>query len=308
VQSGGRGTGLKCGGALARRSRAAGVRFEGGVTVTGFDTTGGRIHAVETSTGRIGCERVLLCAGLWGPTVGAMAGVPIPLVAVQHQLVWTDPVPELVSLRDAWAEHPIVRHQDLSLYVRQREDHYGVGNYRHEPIVTPQSAIRSPGGAMQPSLMPFTPEDFDLCEAETSRLFPALRGRMRPSDPERSLNGMFSFTPDAGSVVGASATVRGFWVCEAVWVTHAAGMARQAVEWMVAGEPTYDLGEADANRFYPFQTTAPYVIERGKQQYREVYDILHPRQQPSKPRDLRLTPFFERHVELGASFVTGAGW
>src|SRR5207244_2166764 len=46
----------------------------------------------------------------------------------------------------------------------------------------------------------------------------------------------------------------------------------------------------------------------GKQQYREVYDILHPLQQPSAPRDLRLTPFHRRHLELGASFVTGAGW
>ena len=112
---------------------------------------------------------------------------------------------------------------------------------------------------MQPSLMPFTPEDFDLCEAETARLFPALAGRMRPADPSRSINGMFSFTPDAGSIVGESADVRGVWVCEAVWVTHAAGMARQAVEWMVAGEPSYDLAEADANRFYPFQTTPAYV-------------------------------------------------
>jgi glycine cleavage system aminomethyltransferase T/glycine/D-amino acid oxidase-like deaminating enzyme len=309
VPSDGAGKGVKIVEALARSAEAAGARFVGGVTVTGFDTTGGRIHAVETASGRIECERVLLCAGLWGPTVGALAGVPIPLVAVQHQLVWTDPVPELAGLKgDTWAQQPIVRHQDLSLYFRQRDDHYGVGNYRHEPIVTSQSAIRAPGGAMQPSLMPFTPEDFDLCEAETARMFPALAGRMRPSDPERSLNGMFSFTPDAGSVIGESATVHGLWLCEAVWVTHAAGMARQAVEWMVEGEPTYDLAEADANRFYPFQTTAPYVIERGKQQYREVYDILHPRQQPSKPRNIRRTPFFERHDELGASFVTGAGW
>ena len=308
VPSDGAGNGVKIVEALARRSRAAGVRFEGGVTVTGFDTTGGRIHAVETSTGRIECERVLLCAGLWGPTVGAMAGVPIPLVAVQHQLVWTDPVPELAGLAGTWAQHPIVRHQDMSLYYRQREDHYGVGNYRHEPIVTPQDRIRAPGGAMQPSLMPFTPDDFDLCERETERLFPALAGRMRPSDPARSINGMFSFTPDAGSVVGESADVRGLWLCEAIWVTHAAGMARQAVEWMVEGEPSYDLAEADANRFYPFQTTAPYVVERGKQQYREVYDILHPRQQPSKPRNLRTTPFYDRHVALGGRFITGAGW
>ena len=95
-------------------------------------------------------------------------------------------------------------------------------------------------------------------------------------------------------------------MCEAVWVTHAAGMARQVVEWMEAGEPSYDLAEADANRFYPFQTTAPYVIERGKQQYREVYDILHPRQQPAKPRGLRLTPFYARHVRNRARAASPA--
>jgi glycine cleavage system aminomethyltransferase T len=161
---------------------------------------------------------------------------------------------------------------------------------------------------MQPSLMPFTPADFAPAEAEAGRLLPALRGRMRPDDSARSLNGMFSFTPDAGSIVGESARTRGVWVCEAVWVTHAGGMGRQVAEWMALGEPTYDMGEADANRFYAFMTTPPYVVERGKQQYREVYDILHPLQQMARPRGLRLTPFYERHLELGARFFTGAGW
>ncbi|MFM7717967.1 MAG: FAD-dependent oxidoreductase, partial [Actinomycetota bacterium] len=309
VPSDGAAKGVKIVSALARRAAAAGIVFEVGVRVTGFDVRDGRVHGVETDRGRIECERVLLCAGIWGPSVGALAGVPVPLVAVQHQLVWTDPVPELAGLSgDAWARHPVVRHQDRSLYFRQREDHYGVGNYRHEPIVTPQSALRRPGEGPMPSLMPWTPDDFDLCESETERLFPALRGRMRPSDPARSINGMFSFTPDAGSVVGESARVRGLWLCEAVWVTHAAGMARQAVEWMVEGEPSYDLAEADANRFYPFQTSAPYVTERGKQQYREVYDILHPLTQPARPRDLRLSPFHERQRALGAHCFTGAGW
>ncbi|MEP7060683.1 MAG: FAD-dependent oxidoreductase, partial [Actinomycetota bacterium] len=294
---------------LARQAETAGAGFQGGVAVTGFDIRGGRVHGVRTDQGSVECERVLICAGFWGPTVGAMAGVPIPLVAVQHQLVWTDPVPELASLHgDTWLQQPVVRHQDMSLYFRQRGDHFGVGNYRHEPIVTPQRAIRPHGEGPMPSLMPWTANDFDLCEAEAARMFPALEGRMRPSDPDRSLNGMFSFTPDGGSVVGESAAVRGVWVCEAVWVTHAAGMARQVVEWMVEGEPSYDLAEADANRFYPFQTSAPYVTERGKQQYREVYDIIHPFQQPAKPRNLRLTPFFSRHQALGAEFFTGAGW
>jgi glycine cleavage system aminomethyltransferase T/glycine/D-amino acid oxidase-like deaminating enzyme len=309
VPSDGAGKGVKIVEALARKAESSGAAFEGGVAVTGFDIRAGRVHGVQTDHGNVECDRVLLCAGIWGPTVGALAGVPIPLVAVQHQLVWTDPIPGLGSLEgDTWMQQPVVRHQDMSLYFRQREDHFGVGNYRHEPIVTPQDSIRKHGAPMQPSLMPFTPSDFDRCETEAARLFPALAGRMRPSDPARTLNGMFSFTPDAGSIVGESAAVRGFWVCEAVWVTHAAGMARQAVEWMVGGSPSYDLAEADVNRFYPFQTSAPYVIERGKQQYREVYDIIHPLQQPSKPRGLKLTPFHERHRALGAEFFQGAGW
>jgi glycine cleavage system aminomethyltransferase T len=221
--------------------------------------------------------------------------------------VWTDPVAELEGERRE-VVHPILRHQDLAMYFRHRQDHYAVGSHRHEPIVTPQAALRRPGEGPMPSLMPFTPSDFDVAEAEAARLLPALEGRMRPADPERSINGMFSVTPDAGSIVGESASVRGVWICEAVWVTHAGGFGKHVAEWIVSGEPSIDLAEADANRFYPFMTTPPYVLERGKQQYREVYDILHPRQQMARPRKLRLTPFHARHVELGAAFVVGAGW
>jgi glycine cleavage system aminomethyltransferase T len=236
-----------------------------------------------------------------------MAGVPIPLVAVQHQLVWTEPIAGLEGETREVA-HPILRHQDMAMYFRHRKDHYAVGSYKHEPIATPQTAFRRPGDGPMPSLMPFTPADFEIAEAEAARLLPALEGRMRPADPRRSINGMFSFTPDAGSIVGESAAVRGVWICEAVWVTHAGGFGKHVAEWIVQGEPSIDMAEADANRFYPFMTTPPYVLERGKQQYREVYDILHPRQQMARPRRLRLTPFYARHEELGAEFVTGAGW
>src|SRR6266545_5813301 len=258
---------------LARRAAERGVRFEGGVTVTvtGFDVRGGRVHGVLTDRGQIECERVLVCAGIWGPTVGAMAGVAVPLLAVQHQLVWTDPVDQLAG-ETREVVHPILRHQDMAMYFRHRGDHYAVGNYRHEPIATAQRDLRAPGGRMPPAVMPFSPGDFDVAEAEAARVLPPLKGTMRPADPERSINGMFSFTPDGGSIVGESATVGGVWVCEAVWITHAGGMGRQVAEWMALGEPSYDLAEADANRFYPYQTTPPYVLERGEQQYREVYD------------------------------------
>ncbi|MEX2406130.1 MAG: FAD-binding oxidoreductase, partial [Actinomycetota bacterium] len=95
VPSDGIAKGVRLAAALAQKAQAKGIAFEGGVTVTGFDIRDGRVRAVKTDRGDVECERVLLCAGIWGPTVGAMAGVPIPLLAVQHQLVWTDPVPEL---------------------------------------------------------------------------------------------------------------------------------------------------------------------------------------------------------------------
>src|SRR5581483_2142528 len=83
--------------ALARAAEAKGVAFEGGVTVTGFVVRDGRVRAVLTDHGRIECDRALVCAGIWGPKIGRLAGVPIPLAVLQHQLVWTHPLPELAA-------------------------------------------------------------------------------------------------------------------------------------------------------------------------------------------------------------------
>jgi dimethylglycine oxidase len=306
VPSDGIAKGVRVAAALAAKAQAKGVAFEGDVRVTGFDIRDGRVHGVWTDRGDVACERVLVCAGIWGPTIGRMAGVPIPLAVVQHQLAWTEPLPELAADAAAEVVHPILRHQDLSLYFRQRGDRYAVGNYRHEPILFEPDDLRPfRSGDPQPSVEAFTPEHFDVAREESERLLPTLRGRI---DSSTAINGMFSFTPDMGSIVGESADVRGFWICEAVWVTHAGGMGRMVAEWIAGGEPSMDMGEADANRFYPFMTTAPYVRARGAQQYREVYDIIHPLQQMSHPRELKLSPFYARHRELGAEFFSGAGW
>jgi dimethylglycine oxidase len=305
VRSDGIAKGVRAAAALAARAAARGVAFEGGVAVTGFDIRDGRVHGVQTDRGTIECEGVLISAGIWGPTIGRMAGVPIPLAVVQHQLAWTRPLPELAGETREIA-HPILRHQDLSLYYRQREDRYAIGNYRHAPILFDPDDLRRPGeGEAMPSVEPFTPDDFGVAYEASIRLLPAVKDMV---DESTAMNGMFSFTPDMGSIVGESAEVKGFWICEAVWVTHGGGMGRMAAEWIVGGQPSMDLAEADANRFYPYMSTPPYVRARGAQQYREVYDIIHPLQQMSHPRKLRLTPFFTAHTALGAEFFVGAGW
>ena len=100
----------------------------------------------------------------------------------------------------------------------------------------------------------------------------------------------------------------GFWSAQAVWITHAGGVGQAVAEWLVHGEPGVDLRECDIRRFHPHAHTRPYVRARAAQQYREVYDIIHPRQQIASPRDLRLTPFHPRQRELGAAFFESAGW
>ena len=85
-------------------------------------------------------------------------------------------------------------------------------------------------------------------------------------------------------------------------------MGKAVAEWIVNGEPEADLRECDIRRFHPHALSRPYVRARAAQQYREVYDIIHPRQQMTHPRNLRLTPFFARQQELDAVFFENAGW
>jgi glycine cleavage system T protein len=77
---------------------------------------------------------------------------------------------------------------------------------------------------------------------------------------------------------------------------------------MAEGTPALDLREADLNRFPPHALTPAYVKARGAQNYREVYDIIHPLQQMEDPRPLRLSPFHPRQKDLDAVFFEGAGW
>ena len=124
----------------------------------------------------------------------------------------------------------------------------------------------------------------------------------------RKLNGIFSFTTDGFPVLGESPQVAGFWSAQAVWITHAGGVGKAVAEWIVDGEPTSDLRECDIRRFHQHAYDRSYVRTRAAQQYREVYDIIHPRQQIAEPRNLRLSPFHSRQRELGAVFFESAGW
>jgi glycine cleavage system T protein len=290
--------------AMATVAREQGTEFHGGTQVTGIEIEHGRVRAVVTSAGRIRTPRVLLCAGIWGPRVGRLAGVPIPLTPVEHQYARTTSLAELAG-ETREVVHPILRHQDRSMYFRQHADCYGIGSYQHEPILVDPDSIRLHDATQtMPSVRPFTPEQFTKAYESALDLFPCFRG----VDLPYRINGMFSFTPDGNPLLGESLDVRGFWVAEAVWITHGGGVGRMAAELLSGESPTVDLRELDLHRFHPHVFSRAYVRAQGAQQYREVYDIIHPLQQMENPRGLRHSPFHVRQRELGAVFFESAGW
>ncbi|MGN9761539.1 GcvT family protein [Streptomyces sp. SD31] len=297
---------LRASEAQARLAAARGARFHPHHTVTGIETTGDRVSAVVTDQGTFPADIVVSCAGFWGPRIGRMAGQPVPLVPMAHQYARTTELPLLAVRNDERTEAslPILRNQDAGLYYRELVDRIGIGSYAHRPMPVSLDEVAHPSESAMPSSLHFTEADFEGAWADSLALLPSLAD----TKIEEGFNGIFSFTSDGMPLMGESPKVQGFWLAEAVWVTHSAGVAKAMAEWLVDGRPGTDVHECDVNRFEEVQLAPSYVMERSCQSFAEVYDILHPLQPAQRPRPLRTSPFHARQEALGAVFLEGGGW
>ena len=288
-----------------RLARSRGVRVLDRHEVLSVRTDDGRVTGVVTDRGELDADVVVCCAGIWGPRIARMVGMRLPLTPLAHQFAWSTPLPELAGAASE-ATRPILRHQSADLYLRERGDQLGVGYYGHAPMPVDADDIASVADApVMPSMRSFTPDDFEPGWVDAEALIPALR----LAAVVEGMNGLFSFTPDNMPLLGESAQVKGFWVAEAVWVTHSAGVARAMAEWLVDGFcSSFDLHECDVNRFEPHQLSPAYVLAKDCQNYVEVYDILHPLEPMLEPRPMRTSPFYPRQAELGAYFLEASGW
>ena len=296
---------LRAGEAQARRAADRGARFVGHTPVLDVEHTGGRVTGVVTPEGVVPADVVVSCAGFWGQQVGRQVGLTVPLLPMAHQYARTGVVPGLTNDEALEASKPVLRHQDADLYYREHVDRVGIGYYGHRPMPVDIDGVPAPGEARtMPSMLDFSAEDFDPAWRESVSLLPAL-GATRV---EEGFDGIFSFTPDGQALMGEHRELAGFWVAEAVWVTHSAGVARAMAEWLVEGQPRTDVHECDLHRFEDVQLTPEYVEARSVRSFVEVYDIVHPLQPPGVLRDLRVSPFHSRQVALGAVFLESGGW
>lgn len=309
----------------ARRAQSGGAEILSETKVVGLAVQGSRITGVDVlpvgaapdaPPERIAADVVVSATGLWGPGMAReLLGFEIPMLPVEHGFGFSTQLPQLADLDDTTeTQRPMLRHQGHGMYLREWGSRIAVGAYEHRPLpvehheLTSAEDYRATG--IHPAIKPFTEEDFAPTWAEAKRLLPGMLGQGSGAELERSMsfNGIFSFTPDGGPLLGPVPELEGLWMAQAVWVTQSAGVGQVMADWITAGDPGIDTHGLDVSRFDPAVVSKRWAREEGEESYDEVYDIVHPRASTLRMRGLRTSPFYERQQAAGAVFESASGW
>lgn len=299
---------LRAGTIMRERAVEAGaVEVSPNTEVGGMDVERGRIRRVHTSRGTIEAEVVVIACGVWSPLLARMAGARIPLVPMVHQMIDIGPVPRFEGSASA-IEYPIVRDMDVFMYERQDGTSLEIGSYAHRSIQHEPEEIPSiEEAALSPTEFPFTQADFDPQLADALELMPEIVGD-ESVGVKYAINGLISLTPDGMPILGETPEVAGLWSAAAVWVKEGPAVGKSLAEWMVHGESHVDLHSSDASRFHDHQKTRAHVRARTFEAFPKTYGIVHPAEQWSSDRGLRISPLHDRTEALGAVFHEAAGW
>jgi glycine cleavage system T protein len=287
--------------ALIKGAKANGAQVFEDTAVTGFEKTrserGTRVAAVITDQGRIACDSVALCAGLWSREIADLAGVTAPLYACEHFYLLTDPMGVDGHL-------PTLGDHDAYLYMRDDVGGLLVGSF--EPNAKPLPMQNLPNDFA-----------FDLLNEDWDHFEPMLENAIHriPSLAEAGarmlLNGPESFTPDGSFILGESPDLNGFFLgcgMNSMGVASSGGAGRALAEWIIEGRPTLDIWEVDARRFAPFQNNLKALHERIPEELSLHYAISYPGRSPKTVRGLRRSPVHEGLIARGARFGVRSGW
>ena len=287
--------------ALAAGARARGATIRTKTRVVGIGTERGRVTRVTVEQGGersdIETDVVVNAAGMFAPEIGRMVGVTVPIIAMAHQYLFTEPLdgvtPGLPQLRDP----------DNLVYFREEVGGLCMGGYERDPA--PWGLDGIPPDFNGKLLAPDMPR-FEPIMVGAIRRVPAM-GDARVS---RIINGPEAFTPDNEFILGES-DVRGFWLAAgfcAHGIAGAGGIGRQLASWIAEGEPELDLWKMDIRRFGAAYRSRAYTLARSIENYATYYDIHYPNEERQAGRPLRTSPTYDDLAALGAAFGEKSGW
>jgi 4-methylaminobutanoate oxidase (formaldehyde-forming) len=282
--------------ALIESARRAGAEVNVDTRVVGIDVECGRVARVRTDRGDIETNVVVNAAGMFAREIGAMVGVTVPIIPMAHEYLITKPAGLPLDL-------PTMRDPSLLVYYRGEVGGLVAGGYERTPAPWSLDAIPSDFNGK------LLAEDWDRFEpllANAIRRVPSLEGM----EAVKLINGPEAFTPDGEFILGES-EVDGFWVAAgfcAHGLAGAGGMGQLMAEWIVGGQPAFDVWHMDSRRFGRQYASRDYTLARTVEVYSTYYDIRYPGQERHAGRPLRTSPTFARLAELGAAFGEKAGW
>ncbi len=299
---------LRCGTLMREEAIEMGAALSfANVEVLGMEVENGRITGVHTDHGDIAAEYVVIATGCWSPKLAAMAGASIPLTPAVHQMKDIGPVPFFSSTKGD-IEWPIIRDMDTNMYERQHGTGLEIGSYAHRPILyAPADIPANAVATLSPTEFAFTQADFDIQDEHSYELMPSIIGDENVRE-KYAVNGILSLTPDGAPILGETPEVKGLWSVAAVWVKEGPGTGKAVAEWMVHGESEIDLHSSNIARFHEHQKSTYHVKARCHEGFNKTYGIVHPNEQWSSNRNVRLSPFYQHEKDLGAVFYETAGW
>ena len=289
--------------ALARGARNLGATIHRYTTVEAIHQKADGQWVVRTDKGEITCEHVVSATGNFARRTGAMVGLDVPVIPVEHQYIVTEAHPEIQARRAAGLpEMGVLRESDASYYMREEAGGLLLGPYE---VGAPVCYVDGPDPQ----------SEYELFQEDLDRLAPHIEAAIArvPAFAEvgvkKVYNGAIAYTPDGSPIVGPAPGLKNFWLNEghSFGVTAAGGAGWQLAHWIVHGEPSVDMMGVDPRRFGDYAGRG-YLKQKNEEAYAKVFTVHYPDEERTAARPLRRTPCYDRMKALGAVFGSVFGW
>jgi dimethylglycine dehydrogenase len=284
--------------AYAKAARVQGAEVYRFTRVTALEHRPDGSWTVITDKGNIHAEHVVNAGGLWAREVGRMVGLELPVLAMEHQYLITEEIPE-VKASPTEVLHVIDFEGEI--YMRQEGTGMLMGTYERAGV--PWSERETPWN--------FTHE---LLAPDLDRIAPSLEvgfkhyPAIERAGIKRVINGPFTFAPDGNPVVGPIRGLRNYWVSAGVMAgfSQGGGVGLALSNWMVNGDPGFDIWAMDVARFGDWASLA-YTNAKVRENYSRRFRIRFPNEELPAARPLRTTPLYDRLKQEGAVYGVSYG-
>ena len=284
--------------AYSKGAKQKGVEICEGNLVSHLIKNGDTVTGVAMENGDvIQAGTVVLATGAWSKPLAASVGLALPIQAVEHMYVVTEPNP-------AFEHFPVIRDLDRNIYIKGDAGKLLIGVF--EPNATCWDAF-GPQGDVPFLEMAENWDWFTPYMEHALNLIPALAD----TGIQHYMNGPESFTCDTKPLIGKSPDIDGLFVAagmNSLGIMSSAGVGKTLSEWIVDGKPKQDAWEVDLSRVDPLTGNDEHMKERMMEAVSAHFDLHWPYKQPTAGRDLRQSALYDSWAQDEAHFGVTASW